>query len=125
MASNITWKDKTFSQVLTSINNNKNGTIISRRNMHNAPPLKIYRKEISILTVPSKSSRLNVSISSIDTPNGYTNSVSIPINASTTTLHLLVQLIVHYFGSIDTISIILFINSNCFLSSRQSFCNFI
>ena len=86
MASNISWKDKTFSQVLTSINKNKNGTIISRRNMHNAPPLKIYRKEIPILTVPSKSSRLNVSISSIDTPNGYTNSSSIPINASTTTL---------------------------------------
>ena len=86
MASNISWKDKTFSQVITSINRNKNDTIISRRNMYNAPPLKIYRKEIPILTVPIKSSRLNVSISSIDTPNGYTNSSSIPINASTTTL---------------------------------------
>lgn len=86
MSSHISWKDKTFIQVITSINKNKNGTIINRRNMHNPPPLKIYRKEIPVLTVQSKSSRLSVSISSLETPNGYTNSSSIPTNAFTTTL---------------------------------------
>jgi hypothetical protein len=47
MSSNITWKDKSFNQILTTIRKNKNDSILTPRNMHNAPPLKLYRKEIN------------------------------------------------------------------------------
>ena len=47
MSSHTTWKDKSFNQILTTIRKNKNDSIITPRNMHNAPPLKLYRKEIN------------------------------------------------------------------------------
>lgn len=80
MSSHITWKDKSFNQILTTIRQNKNDSIITPRNMHNAPPLKLYRKEINSST--SKSSRLGVTINSFEIPNGYI----IPINGSASNL---------------------------------------
>ena len=56
----ISWKEKSLTQIIASIQKNKNDTIITKYNLKNAPPLKIYRKEI--FNPSSKSSRLGISI---------------------------------------------------------------
>jgi hypothetical protein len=61
----IHWKAKSLTQILASVQKNKNDTTIAPRN---AQPLKIYRKEIS---EPSNiSSRLGVTVNSFEIPGG-------------------------------------------------------
>ena len=84
MTSHVIWKDKTFNQILTTIRKNDNHTIISPANMHNAPPLKIYRKEISPQNT-IKSSRIGITINSFEIPNGYTIPINGNSNSSPTT----------------------------------------
>jgi hypothetical protein len=60
----IHWKEKTLTQILASVQKNKNDSITAPRN---AQPLKIYRKEIF---EPSSSSRLGVTINSFEIPGG-------------------------------------------------------
>lgn len=79
MSSNISWKGKTFDQILTSVRKNENSIIITAENMHLAPPLKIYRKETNS-NVKTKSSKLGITINSFEIPNGYT----VPTNGNTT-----------------------------------------
>ena len=78
MSSNISWKDKTFDQILTTVRKNENSTIITAKNMHLSPPLKIYRKETNS-NVKTKSSKLGITINSFETPNGYI----VPVNGNT------------------------------------------
>ena len=66
----IPWKGKTFNQLTTNIQKNKNDTIISKYNLKLAQPLKIYRKEIVSATITSCSSN-SISIDEINRPNGY------------------------------------------------------
>lgn len=87
MSSHVIWKDKTFNQILTTIRKNDNNTIISPANMHNAPPLKIYRKEISP-SITVKSSRIGITINSFEIPNGYTMPVNGISNSPTTYLDM-------------------------------------
>lgn len=75
MSSHVIWKDKTFNQVLKTIRKNENNSVISHENLHNAPPLKIYRKEITSSNT-NKSSRLGITINSFEIPNGYTSHVN-------------------------------------------------
>lgn len=44
------WKGQTFAQVLSCIKFKKNSKVLSFENIYNPPSLKIYRKEIEILT---------------------------------------------------------------------------
>jgi hypothetical protein len=70
MSSHIKWKGQTLNQILTTIHRNENTTIISGENLKNAPPLKIYRKEIDP-SKTSKSSKLGITINAFEIPNGY------------------------------------------------------
>ena len=70
MSSIVSWKDKSLTQIVASIQKNTNTSTIDKYNIRNAPPLKIYRKEIS--EPSNKSSRLGVTIRSFDMPNGTT-----------------------------------------------------
>lgn len=65
----FSWKAQTFNQIIKTIRKNENNSVLSTRNLHLAPPLKIYRKE----TTPSttiKSSRTGITINDFDSPNG-------------------------------------------------------
>ena len=64
----MSWKGKTFFQITSSIQPNKNQSSINNRFL--PPPLKIYRKEIAStpITICSKKS---ISINELDIPNGY------------------------------------------------------
>ena len=42
----ISWKDKNLVQILSSVQKNKNDSNLTKSNLHNAPPIKHYRKEI-------------------------------------------------------------------------------
>ena len=64
----ISWKGKTFDQILTTVRKNENSTIITPGNMHLAPPLKIYRKETNS-NIKTKSSKLGITINSFEIPN--------------------------------------------------------
>lgn len=69
----ISWKDKTLVQILASIKKNENTMILTKGNLHNAPPIKHYRKEIQFTanaTNPTKSSKLGITIHSFDRPGG-------------------------------------------------------
>ena len=86
MSSHITWKDKTLSQIITTFRKNENTGIITGENLSKAPPLKIYRKELS----PSsnfKSSKIGISINAFETPGGY-NISDVDGNNSATTLDI-------------------------------------
>ena len=62
----ISWKDKTLVQIVASVQMNENNTILTKRNLHNAPPIKHYRKEITTNVNPMKSSKLIMKIDSFD-----------------------------------------------------------
>lgn len=66
--SNQSWKGQNFTQIISSIQLNKNSSILTPYNLTLPPPLKIYRKEILPVT---NSSRLGITIRSLETPNGY------------------------------------------------------
>lgn len=62
----VSWKGQTFNQITSNYQRNqKNGT----SNLFNAPPIKIYRKEIAS-TPTTTSSRRMVSIDEINRPGG-------------------------------------------------------
>jgi hypothetical protein len=62
----IHWKEKSLTQILASVQKNKNDTTVAPRN---AQPLKIYRKEICE-SPNTSSSRLGVTINSFEVPGG-------------------------------------------------------
>jgi hypothetical protein len=72
----VPWKKETFTQLLPSVQLNKNTTIITPYNLRKAGPLKLYRKEIALFKPHSKSSRLGITIKAFESPNGYSISNS-------------------------------------------------
>ena len=66
---NYSWKGKTITQIMSSIQKNKNTSIISKINLDKAQPLKIYRKEIAS-TANTSIQRSAISIDEINRPNG-------------------------------------------------------
>ena len=66
---NYSWKGKTITQIMSSIQKNKNSTIITKDNLDKAQPLKIYRKEIASTKIGSVQ-RTGISIDEINSPNG-------------------------------------------------------
>jgi len=82
----VSWKNQTFTQIIASIQLNRNDTIISPYNLRRAPPLKIYRKEISRNNQSSQSSRLGIRINAFETPNGYSISKTSDSNDLVTVL---------------------------------------
>lgn len=69
-----TWKGKTYQQLSASMKKNTNSQILTPYNMKNAPPLKIYRKEI--VTSNSHSTSRKISIDDLNMPGGANKSVS-------------------------------------------------
>lgn len=73
----ISWKNKSFVQIVSSIQKNKNDSIQTPYNLKNAQPLKHYRREIfNSNNIPlNTTSRLGITIDSINLPMGslYTN----------------------------------------------------
>ena len=65
----IPWKTTSTTYITSSIQKNKNDAILTKYNLHNAPPLKIYRKEI-IQNSNSTNSRSGMTIKSFEIPNG-------------------------------------------------------
>jgi hypothetical protein len=66
---NVSWKGKTFTQISATIQKNKNDGILTKYNLKNAPPLKIYRKEIASV-VPITTQRTGILIDDINSPGG-------------------------------------------------------
>jgi hypothetical protein len=75
MSSNISWKEKSLYQIISSVKMNTNSTIISPENLHKSPPLKIYRRESTPHLKTNCSSRLGITIRQLENPNGYVSSV--------------------------------------------------
>lgn len=73
----IQWKDKTYQQVISSIQRNNpypyTSTQISGSLLQNALPLKLYRREIGVSNIDTKScnQRTSVKIDILNQPNGY------------------------------------------------------
>jgi hypothetical protein len=65
------WKGKTFSQITTVIQKNKNTANMQKSLLFLPPPLKIYRREIKTATLTSNSVRHSMSIDEINRPGGY------------------------------------------------------
>ena len=69
MSPNYSWKGKTITQLMSSIQKNKNNTILTKMNLDKPQPLKIYRKEIASIT-NSTVQRTGISIDELNRPNG-------------------------------------------------------
>jgi hypothetical protein len=69
MPPNYSWKGKTITQLMSSIQKNKNNTILTKINLDKSQPLKIYRKEIASTPINSVQ-RTGISIDDINSPNG-------------------------------------------------------
>ena len=69
MPPNYSWKGKTIQQIMSTIQKNKNSTIITKTNLDKAQPLKIYRKEIASTAITSVQ-RTAISIDEINRPGG-------------------------------------------------------
>ena len=70
----ISWKGKTLTQITSQIQkNNRHGSTISRQNLFQPQPLKIYRREMVTGAKQSATcnSRISASITEMDMPNGY------------------------------------------------------
>ena len=75
------WKKKTFNQITSYIQMNKNTVKLTKQNMRNPMPLKIYRKEIaSVQITHPKNQRIGVSIDEYNRPNGHTRTTITPSN---------------------------------------------
>ena len=86
MQHSFSWKEQTFNQILASIQLNKNKTILTPYNLKNAPPLKIYRKEIGVPT-NNTTSRIGITINSFEIPNGYYTPAKSSLNNTVTILN--------------------------------------
>ena len=69
MPPNYSWKGKTITQLMSSIQKNKNNTILTKINLDKSQPLKIYRKEIASTPIHSVQ-RTGISIDEFNSPNG-------------------------------------------------------
>ena len=66
------WKGKTFNQITAAIQKNQNSVILTKYNLHQARPVKHYRKEIASTTlIYPKYQRSSISIDQLNRPNGY------------------------------------------------------
>jgi hypothetical protein len=102
MTSYISWKGQTFNQITTNYKQNKNS---GRSNLFNAPPIKLYRKEIAYDASSSTTcSRRMVSIDEINQPGG---SIIQPIGGQ------------NYNGLVNTLDFNLTTNA----SERPGLCN--
>jgi hypothetical protein len=53
---NISWKGRSFNQIVAGLRRNSNSTIIQKQNLHAAQPIRHYRKEIANASVCSRAS---------------------------------------------------------------------
>ena len=69
----FSWKGQTFNQITTYVQKNSNSAVTDTSNAFRAMPVKLYRKEIDIMsdnTSPS-CSKHHISIDELNSPNGY------------------------------------------------------
>ena len=72
----IRWKGKTFTQISSSIQNNRQiNATIDKKSLFKALPLKIYRREI-VTNLKYCDSRSSVTIDELNRPNGSINNTS-------------------------------------------------
>ena len=81
------WKGKTFTQITSNLQKNRNTSIITKYNLKLAQPLKIYRKEIASTPLNMCNPRY-VSIDEMNRPNGYLISNAKKTNGLTETLDI-------------------------------------
>lgn len=67
-SSYVSWKGKTFGQVTSSIQKNKNGLTMEKELLFLPPPLKIYRRETNTTTSNTNSKKTSTSIDVINRP---------------------------------------------------------
>ena len=66
------WKGKTFNQITAAIQKNQNSVVLTKYNLHQARPVKHYRKEIaSTPLIYPQYQRSLISIDQLNRPNGY------------------------------------------------------
>ena len=53
---NISWKGRSFNQIVAGLRRNSNSTVIQKQNLHAAQPIRHYRKEIANASVCSRAS---------------------------------------------------------------------
>ena len=66
----ITWKDRTFNQIHSSLQKNQRSITTNNRSFFSAQPLKIYRKEIANTGSTNCNSRSSLSIDAFNRPGG-------------------------------------------------------
>lgn len=64
---NISWKGRSFNQIVAGLRRNSNSTIIQKHNLHAAQPIRHYRKEIANVSVCSRAS---ISLDDFTSPGG-------------------------------------------------------
>lgn len=64
---NISWKGRSFNQIVAGLRQNSNSTIIQKQNLHAAQPIRHYRKEIANASVCSRAS---ISLDDFTSPGG-------------------------------------------------------
>ena len=53
---NISWKGRSFNQIVAGLRRNINSTVIQKQNLHAAQPMRHYRKEIANASICSRAS---------------------------------------------------------------------
>jgi hypothetical protein len=64
---NISWKGRSFNQIVAGLRRNSNSTVIQKQNLHAAQPIRHYRKEIANASVCSRAS---ISLDDFTSPGG-------------------------------------------------------
>ena len=64
---NISWKGRSFNQIVAGLRRNSNSTVIQKQNLHAAQPIRHYRKEIANTSVCS---RAGISLDDFTSPGG-------------------------------------------------------
>ena len=81
----VSWKDISLVQIVSSVQMNENNNILTKTNLHNAPPLKHFRKEIQFIKKPINSSKLGMKIYSIEKPGGISGTSETVFNSTLAT----------------------------------------
>lgn len=64
----LSWKGKTFGQIISSIQKNENTSTMEGKLLFQAAPLKIYRREIVTKPLQTQSSKISTSIELLEQP---------------------------------------------------------
>lgn len=92
-SSYISWKGKTFGQITSTIQKNKNTSTMENELLFLPPPLKLYRREIKTQSSDSNSQKISTSIDVLDRPGSslvnYADSCDCSGNKQTLDINLI------------------------------------